>query len=89
MRSQTNAIAAPILRSDGGAETYLEMILAYVEGTVLAWRVYLQGPEANMCLRAFLAFLDDFACVFAFSDDFACVFCKLAWLTGSKRRNAT
>nr|DAD95497.1 MAG TPA: hypothetical protein [Siphoviridae sp. ctFbs2] len=37
----------------------------------------------------FIAFPDDFACVFAFSDDFACVFCKLAWLTGSKRRNTT
>ena len=88
-QSQTNAIAALILRSDGGAETYLEMILAYVEGAVSAWCVYLQGPEANMCLRAFFTFLDDFACVFAFSDDFACVFYKLAWLTGSRRQNAT
>ena len=84
-----NAIAAQSLRSDGSVETYLEMILAYVEGAVLRWRIYLQGPEANMCLRAFFAFPDDFACVFAFSDDFACVFCKLAWLTGSRRQNAT
>lgn len=40
------AIAVPILRSEGSTETYLEMIVAYVEGAILAWRVYLQGPEA-------------------------------------------
>nr|DAH46719.1 MAG TPA: hypothetical protein [Caudoviricetes sp.] len=30
------AIAAPILRSEGSAETYQRMIVAYVEGAVLA-----------------------------------------------------
>lgn len=31
----------------------LETIEAYVEGAISTQRVYLQGPEANVCLRAF------------------------------------
>ena len=35
------------------------MILAYVEGAILPRHVYLQGPEANMCLRAFFVSRDE------------------------------
>lgn len=40
-------------------KTCLEMILAYVEGAILPRHVYLQGPEANMCLRAFFVSRDE------------------------------
>lgn len=37
----------------------LETIEAYVEGAISTQRVYLQGPEANMCLRAFFVSRDE------------------------------
>ena len=55
------------------------MIVAYVEGAVLRWRVYLQGPEADMSLGA----------VFHVFGPKVALFDKLAWLTGSKWQNAT
>nr|DAF18282.1 MAG TPA: hypothetical protein [Caudoviricetes sp.] len=49
------------------------MIVAYVEGAVLRWRVYLQGPEADMSLGAIF---HTFGPKVALSD-------LSAWLTGS------
>nr|DAZ31415.1 MAG TPA: hypothetical protein [Caudoviricetes sp.] len=54
------------------------MILAYVEGAILPRHVCLQGPEADIRLGAF----------FCASGSKVALFDKLAWLTGSKRRNA-
>lgn len=64
-------------RCECGAGTYLEMILAYVEGAVWLKRVYLQGPEANMCLRAF-----------SYPGMKSAPFDLSAWLTGGERQNA-
>lgn len=60
-------------------ETCLEMILAYVEGAILRWRVYLQGPEADMSLGAVF---HTFGPKLALFDLSAC-------LTGSRCQNTT
>ena len=39
------------------------MILAYVEGAISTQRVYLQGPEANTCLRTFFVSGDEIGMV--------------------------
>lgn len=57
------AIAVPISRSEGSVGICLETIEAYVEGAISTQRVYLQGPEANMCLRAFFVSGDEIGMV--------------------------